>query len=104
MALRLNKCEFGLTKIIWHPSGDRYISTEPHTMHQIGKNLKPVIQTNITSQIPPLYEPNEKIQMDFAGPLQDEHLKDSYILASVDRYSRKHLDIKPQQSQTQRNK
>ena len=43
--------------------------------------------TFITSQLPTLNEPNEEVQLDFAGPIPDEHLKDSYILASVDRNS-----------------
>ena len=33
-------------------------------------------------------EPNEEIQLDFAGPLPDEKDKDVYILAGVDRFSR----------------
>ena len=61
---------------------------------KIGMNLEPVIPKNITSQIPPLYEPNEEAQMDFAGPIQDEHLKNSKILSSVDKYSRyKHAKV-----------
>ena len=31
---------------------------------------------------------NEEVKLDFAGPIPDEYLKDSYILASVDGYSR----------------
>ena len=33
-------------------------------------------------------EPNEEIQMDFAGPLPDENKKEVYILVGVDRLSR----------------
>ena len=33
-------------------------------------------------------EPNEEIQLDFAGPLPDENDKEVYILVRVDRFSR----------------
>ena len=33
-------------------------------------------------------EPNEEIQLDFAGPLPDENDKEVYILVGVDRFSR----------------
>ena len=55
---------------------------------KIGKNLKPSIPKNKTSQLPPLQDSNEEVRLDFAGPITDENLKDAYILASVDRYSR----------------
>ena len=40
------------------------------------------------ANLPPLREPNEEIQLDFEGPILDEQQKDSYLLASKDRFSR----------------
>ena len=40
------------------------------------------------AQLSLLREPNEEIQLDFAGPISDEQQKDSYRLASTDRFSR----------------
>ena len=54
---------------------------------KIGKNLKPIIPKSKIANLPSLYEPDEEIQLDFAGPITDEQQKDSYILASVDRFS-----------------
>ena len=55
---------------------------------KIGKNLKSLIPENKISKLPPPQKPNEEVQLDFEGPITDENQKGSYILASVDRYSR----------------
>ena len=36
----------------------------------------------------PVVEPNEKVQLDFAGPLPDELNKDAYILVAIDKMSK----------------
>ena len=80
-----------LANLIWFQRIHREIVTLTQNCQpciKIGKNLKPIIPKSKTTNLPPLYEPNEEIQLDFAGPISDEHQKDSYILASVDRYSR----------------
>ena len=80
-----------LANLIWFPRIHREIVTLTQNCQpciKIGKNLKPLIPKNKTSQLPPLLEPNQEVQMDFAGPILDEQQKESYILASVDRYSR----------------
>ena len=33
-------------------------------------------------------EPNEEVQLDFAGPLPDELSKDAYILVAIDKWSK----------------
>ena len=33
-------------------------------------------------------EPNEEVQLDFAGPLPDELNKDAYILVAIDKWSK----------------
>ena len=54
-----------------------------------GKNLKPIITKNNLGILPNLVEPNEEIQIDFAGPIPyKDNTKNNYILVSVDRLSR----------------
>ena len=55
-----------------------------------GKNLEPIIPKWKLSQLPRLSEPNEEIQLDFAGPIVDTKSPNNehYILAAVDRFSR----------------
>ena len=80
-----------LANMIWFPRIHREIVTLTKNCQpciKIGKNLKPIIPKSHLANLPPLYEPNEEIQMDFAGPIIDEQNNDSYILASVDRFSR----------------
>ena len=36
----------------------------------------------------PVVEPNEEVQLDFAGPLLDELNKDAYILVAIDKGSK----------------
>ena len=80
-----------LAILIWFPRIHRETGTLTQNCQpciKIGKNLKPIIPKNKTSELPPLAEPNEEVQLDFAGPIIDEQRKESYIIASVDRYSR----------------
>ena len=54
-----------------------------------GKNLKPILQKQNLGKLPLLSEPNEELQMHFAGPIPfKNHIDNYYILVSVDRYSR----------------
>ena len=80
-----------LANLIWFPRIHREIVTLTQNFQpriKIGKNLKPIIPNSKVAQLPPLLEPNEEIQLDFAGPIMDEQQKDSYIFASADRFSR----------------
>ena len=79
-----------LAQLIWYPQIHRDIVALAQRSKQCtktGKNLKPIIPKNKYTELPPLSEPKEEIQMDFAGPLTN-HNKDTYILVTVDRYSR----------------
>ena len=52
-----------------------------------GKNLKPIIPKNKHTSLSTLSEPNDEIQMDFAGPITNNN-RDTYKLLTIDRYSR----------------
>ena len=78
-------------KNVWYPYLHRDIVATAQNCkecHQKGKNLKVISgKTHFTSQNA-LVEPNEEIQLDFAGPLPDKNNKDVYLLVGVDGFSR----------------
>ena len=81
-----------MTQLIWFPCNHSEIvlmaqRCKPCTL--IGKNLKPVIPKNKHTRLNNLQEPNEEVQIDFTGPIQEKN-EDSYILISADRFSRYH--------------
>ena len=57
--------------------------------HQKKEKFKTLIQKQALEIVPKLTEPNEEVQMDFAGPIPSgEHKQNYYILFSVDRLFR----------------
>ena len=55
---------------------------------QMGKNLKPLIAKRRFEKIKEPSEPNEEVQLDFAGPLFNDCKTKTYLLVAVDSYSR----------------
>ena len=67
-----------LANLIWFPRIHREIvnlTQNSQTCIKKGKNLEPLIPKNKNSQLPPLMKPNEEVQLDFTGPITDEHHK-----------------------------
>ena len=61
-----------LAQYIWWPHINRQIYFQGVNCSECisaGKNLKTVIPNSQTSELPPLLEPNEELNLDFAGPL-----------------------------------
>ena len=52
-----------------------------------GKNLKAIIPRHKYVDLPTLSEPNEQVQLDFAGPITHDN-KDTNVLVTIDRYFR----------------
>ena len=81
-----------LAKLVWYPHIHSEIVAQAESCkHCIekGKNLKPIITKNNLGILPNLVQPNEEIQLDFAGPIPyKDNTKNNYILVSVDRLSR----------------
>ena len=82
-----------LANLIWFPQIHRTIALRAENCRQCldqGKNLKPIIPKSKLGQLPKLSQPNEEIQLDFAGPIVDRKNPNNehYILAAVDRFSR----------------
>ena len=53
-----------------------------------GKNLKVLLGTNKTEKLPILTEPNEEVDLDFAGPLDKSWGNAKYLLLCIDRFSK----------------
>ena len=53
-----------------------------------GKNLKMLLGTNNTETLPILTEPNEEVDLDFAGPLDKSCDNSKYLLLCIDRFSK----------------
>ena len=82
-----------LANLIWFPQIHRTIALRAGNCKQCldqGKNLKPIITKSELGTLPKLSEPNEELQLDFAGPIVDtkNNNNEHYILAAVDRFSR----------------
>ena len=77
-------------KNAWYPYLHRDIIARAQNCkecRQKSKNLKVVSGKQHFTALDAVVEPNEEIQMDFAGPLPDETNKEVYIVVGVDRFS-----------------
>ena len=85
-------CMLSLGNLIWFPCINGSLTSKAQACEECtkqGKNLKPLIPKQNQGELPPMIEPNEKLQMDFAGPIPFRNYTDNYyILVLVDRYSR----------------
>ena len=81
-----------LAQLIWYPHIHSDIVAQAQACRHCtekGKNLKPLIPNTQVGNLPPLSEPNEEVQMDFAGPIPfKDNALSNYILVTVDRLSR----------------
>ena len=77
--------------LVWFPCTHRCLTSKAQTCEECtkqGKNLKPILPKQNLVKLAQLSEPNEELQMDFAGPIPFKNLIDNYyILVSVDRCS-----------------
>ena len=53
-----------------------------------GKNIKTQLPHTEINRLEILAEPNQEIQLDFAGPIKLKTRGDIYILVAIDRYSK----------------
>ena len=81
-----------LANLVWYPHiRSEIVSQAQGCRHCIEtcKNIKPFIPRKDLGSLPPLSEPNEEVQMNFAGPiLFKNNVQSHYILVTVDRLSR----------------
>ena len=80
-------------KNVWFPHIHRFVVHMAQNCKQCteqGKNLKPIIGKKHSCLTEPAVEPNEEVQLGFAGPLPDELIKDAYIVVAIDKWSKFH--------------
>ena len=77
------------------PSGSRTTTAQNSKWLKIAdnarsevKNLNPAIETLQSVQMETVVEPNEEVQLDFAGHLTDELNKAAYFLVAVEKRSK----------------
>ena len=78
-------------KPVWYPYLHRDIVATAQNCKNCrdkGKNLKIIPGKKHYTTLDAVVEPNEIIQLNFTGPLQDDNDKEVYILVGVDRFSR----------------
>ena len=85
---------WGMTDIATHarwPYMHRDIATKTAKCNpcvKIGKNLKSIIPANKWAPLKLCKVPNEKIQIDFGGPIYNDKNQENYFLACIDRFSK----------------
>ena len=81
-----------LADLVWFPRIHREVTAKAQSCGDCigkGKNLKPIAPEKSYGMLPKLSEPNEEVQLDFAGPIPfREHKQNHYILVSVDQLTR----------------
>ena len=80
-----------LTQLIWYPHIHSGIVAQAQACRHCtekSKNVKPLIPKLQSGKLPRLSEPNEEVQMVFAGPIPfKDNNQSNYILVTVDRLS-----------------
>ena len=78
-----------LRDLVWFPRIHREVTAKAQSCGDCikeVKNLKPITPKKSLGILPKLSEPNEEVQIDFAGAIPSrEHKQNYYILVSVDR-------------------
>ena len=81
-----------LADLVWFPCIHRDVTYKAQSCWDCiknGKNLRAIQSKSCLGTLPILSEPNEEIQVDYAGPLIFREDKDEYyILVTVDRLTR----------------
>ena len=81
-----------LAELVWLPHIHSEILSKAKACRHCtdrSKNLKAIFPTNQLGNLPKIKEPNEEIQMDFAGPIPyKNNTQNNYILVTDDRLSR----------------
>ena len=85
-----NKME-QLAEAFWWPGLNRDVHEKAETCpscRAAGKNIITQIPSTEKNNLEILTEPNQEIQLDFAGPIKSKSRGDVYILVAVDRFSK----------------
>ena len=73
-----------LGNLVWFPCIHRCLTSKAEACEECtkqGKNLKPILPKQSLGKLPPLSEPNEELQTDFAGPIPFKNHTDNYYIS-----------------------
>ena len=80
-----------LAEVFWWPGVHREIQEKAETCpicRATGKNIVTQIPSTEKINLENLTEPNQEVQLDFAGPIKSKTRGDVYILVAIDRFSK----------------
>ena len=81
----------GVSQYLWWPHMHKDIvnvAEECRSCTRYGKNVKYLIPKNASKPLRLLTQPRQKVQLDYAGPLENHRGKKIYLLVAIDRFSK----------------
>ena len=81
----------GAAQYLWWPHMIKDIvnlAEECRSCTRYGKNVKYLISKNSSKPLPLLTQPGQEVQLDYAGPIENQKGKKIYLLVAIDRFSK----------------
>ena len=81
----------GAAQYLWWPHMNKDIvnlAEECRSCTRYGKNVKYLISKNSSKPLPLLTQPGQEVQLDYAGPIENQKRKKIYLLVAIDRFSK----------------
>ena len=81
----------GAAQYLWWPHMNKDIvnlTEECRSCTRYGKNVKYLISKNTSKPLPLLTQPGQEVQLDYAGPIENQKGKKIYLLVAIDRFSK----------------
>ena len=81
----------GAAQYLWWPHMNKDIvnlAEECRSCTRYGKNVKYLISKNSSKPLPLLTQPGQEVQLDYAGPIENQKGKKIYLVVAIDRFSK----------------
>ena len=81
----------GAAQYLWWPQMNKDIvnlAEECRSCTRYGKNVKYLFSKNTSKPLPLLTQPGQEVQLDYAGPIENQKGKKIYLLVAIDRFSK----------------
>ena len=81
----------GVSQYLWWPHLNKDIvnlAEKCRSCTRYGKNVKYLIPKNTSKPLPLLTQPGQEVQLDYAGPKENQKGKKIYLLVAIDRFSK----------------
>ena len=81
----------GAAQYLWWPHMNKDIvnlAEECRSCTRYGKIVKYLISKNASKPLPLLTQPGQEVQLDYAGPIENQKGKKIYLLVAIDRFSK----------------